>query len=843
MSLSTPPLFLAELTAYDRVSGTTRVIRVANGNGFTTSPSETPADTFYAPCIKQAIDVSRTMFSGGNTSGRSTTPVGDLVLNNLDGALDDLRDVVLSGRDVTLWRTTVHHPSYPGDFVAFSGTMGVPRFSSTEVRIPLRDWQQALANTPLQTTTYAGDNVLPDGLEGVAEDLKGKPKPVLLGGPVRNISPPCVNTPKQIYQIQEGAVEAITPVSDRGDALNRGDGSFTTPASAIAGRVNGLCYGNGLFVAVGDAGVLATSPDGVTWTSRTSGFGASNIQHVAYDAVLGFVAVGAGGKISTSTNGTSWTAQTSGVATYLWGASFFAGLLLVCGDTDTLLTSPTGVTWTARTSGLGGNLTTVIGGDARAIVGGANGFSMTENGTTWTVATSLTPPFSGGTCSAFTGTRFVLPDSNRRIAVSLDPTGAVLLRTDTTSFAGGSISAVTVNGTLILAAGYDGGLAPTIAWSADDGLTWSARALSGSFVLYAAAYGNGMFLVGDANGQVQLSTGLDAYANATDLEDDDLEPAPASVKEYLAGGYVRLGSAATTLTVDATQGATSADRTAGQLFVAVLERAGMTVGDWDAGDITALDIATSAELGFWAGPDDPNVTCADAIDAIARSVGAAWWVDTSGVFRIARLEAPSGTPVLTLTATDLKRPLEILPTADPNDGIPPYRVTVRWGRNYTVLTTDLATGVGDADRAAFAHEWREATAEDLNILTAYPLSTPLVIESLFTTEADAQDEADRVLALRAVQRDRHEVVVELNDETNALDINQVIELVYPRFGLSVVGGESGALMRILDVRPSAAAGELGLTLWGTATGDRNLVTASGAYLVDSAGRYLLAVAA
>ena len=39
----------------------------------------------------------------------------------------------------------------------------------------------------------------------------------------------------------------------------------------------------GLWVAVGFSGQLATSPDGVTWTLRTSGFGTSDIFTVAHD--------------------------------------------------------------------------------------------------------------------------------------------------------------------------------------------------------------------------------------------------------------------------------------------------------------------------------------------------------------------------------------------------------------------------------------------------------------------------------------------------------------------------------------------------------------------------------
>jgi hypothetical protein len=59
-----------------------------------------------------------------------------------------------------------------------------------------------------------------------------------------------------------------------------------------------VTYGNGLFVAVGEWGTILTSPDGVTWTARTSG-----TSNLLYDVTYGngtFVAVGEWGTILTS---------------------------------------------------------------------------------------------------------------------------------------------------------------------------------------------------------------------------------------------------------------------------------------------------------------------------------------------------------------------------------------------------------------------------------------------------------------------------------------------------------------------------------------------------------------
>ena len=81
--------------------------------------------------------------------------------------------------------------------------------------------------------------------------------------------------------------------------------SAYVPAAAAAG---------GLWVAVGQSGKLATSPDGVTWTQRTSGFGTSTIYDAAHDG-LQWVAVGASGLLATSPDGITWTQRTSGFGT------------------------------------------------------------------------------------------------------------------------------------------------------------------------------------------------------------------------------------------------------------------------------------------------------------------------------------------------------------------------------------------------------------------------------------------------------------------------------------------------------------------------------------------------
>ena len=115
--------------------------------------------------------------------------------------------------------------------------------------------------------------------------------------------------------------------------------------------INGVTYGNGLYVAVGASGVLTTSTDGITWTARTAGLASENLTAVTYGNGL-YVIVGASGGLSTSPDGITWTARTSGFAgNAINGVTYGNGLYVIVGVIGKLSTSPDGITWTARTSG------------------------------------------------------------------------------------------------------------------------------------------------------------------------------------------------------------------------------------------------------------------------------------------------------------------------------------------------------------------------------------------------------------------------------------------------------------------------------------------------------------
>ncbi|HEY4133509.1 MAG TPA: hypothetical protein VGM50_23015 [Gemmatimonadaceae bacterium] len=840
--MKTEALCLAEIEAYDRALGTTRILRFAN-RPFTTKPSESPANTAYEVCLDTS-DISRSLFASAATTGRSTMSLGDLKLNNPDGDLDYLSELAFDARTVTLRRTTTFNPSYPSDFESTVLSAEQLEWDTDLITLKLRDRFYEVASAKLQTNKYLGNNALPAGLEGTAE-LAGKPKPVCLGV-VKNVPAVPVNTAKLIYQVNDGAVASIDAVRDRGVSLRT---SETWVAGATTGST--VRFANGLFIAGdlgGGIGLLRTSPDGVTWTTRKTGL--SSLSDVAYGAGVWLAVLDA--EFLTSTDGVTWTTHT--VPT-LQSGNFYRGaiyhataaLFVVCGTGGEIYTSPDALTWTQRAAGTAspgpgpnqGGLWSACYGNGIGVFGGAGGLILSSaDAITWTKRSENTSAdgYVGDIFAiAFGLDRFVAVGS-KILMTSLD--GIVWTRTQT-----GFLFKGVMYANVFIAATFSN---PGWIFSSVDGLQW----------IQTSAPWTGLGAKGPcaANGNVSVIPGstllksvVQGYSSEADLLDDDLAPLAGSYSEYAAGGYFRLGGSPDgTITSDVTEGATSADHTAGAIANKALGRV-PSAPSFDSGDLTALDAADDSACGYWT--VDDSVTCDQVIDLAAGTPGGSWFPDKAGTFRIAQFAAPSGTPALVITKADVvEGTLKRITSNDQGNGIPFYQVVVQYARYYQTLTTDIAGIVSDADRADFAQEWRNAPSTDLPVLDVHPSAGVLTIQSLYAFAADAQAEANRRLALRKVKRDPYEVTIELNDDSDALELNDVVEVIYPRYSLSVVGSpsqaatgigtEGGGLFIVLDARPNAAAKELTLTVWGGAR-YKNVIDKSGAYVVDHNGAFVI----
>lgn len=257
---------LSEISAAVDAAGTTTTLRYGT-EGYNTLPTDVPAAVHFAPRIKQPASLRRDMFSGG-TSGASRVSFGEMILANSDGGLDAVKDYGFDGRACVI-RVGNPGAAFPGSWVtALKGTIDQAEMATSTLTLRLRDRLTEL-DKPLLQTRYAGNNALPNGLEGQAQDLKGRPKPRAFGK-VLNVPPPCVNTTRLIYEI--GPCTDVPAVYDQGLGLTRG----ADYASQADMETNAPAAGSYRAWPAGGYVRLGSSPAGQITADVTAGAAAGN---------------------------------------------------------------------------------------------------------------------------------------------------------------------------------------------------------------------------------------------------------------------------------------------------------------------------------------------------------------------------------------------------------------------------------------------------------------------------------------------------------------------------------------------------------------------------------------
>lgn len=196
------------------------------------------------------------------------------------------------------------------------------------------------------------------------------------------------------YAIAFGAGLFVAVNSGSATYYTSPDGiSWTTRTLPVSASWSDIKFANGYFLVLPNvSGSVYYSTDGISWTA-----GASLPARAGSWLALGFgngvwVAVGDNSATicaTSSDNGATWTSQTYPTGLTYRAVAYGAGLFVAVGTSDAVMTSPTGVTWTDRT---GGGLGTtwqdlVFDGTAFVATGGpsGNGSSMrSTNGTSWT---------------------------------------------------------------------------------------------------------------------------------------------------------------------------------------------------------------------------------------------------------------------------------------------------------------------------------------------------------------------------------------------------------------------------------------------------------------------------
>lgn len=284
-------------------------------------------------------------------------------------------------------------------------------------------------------------------------------------------------------------------------------------------------------------------------------------------------------------------------------------------------------------------------------------------------------------------------------------------------------------------------------------------------------------------------------------------PSAGCYRVWPAGGYFRLGSTPTgEVTCDCTD-ASGDDPSAKNLIIRILEKyKGWTSADYSAADLTALDGLNSDSLGVWFNNEIPTIS--NLLDEICNSVGACWSFDPAGIFRVARIDPPTGAADLALTDQTIRR-LERRSSADTGAGVPATSVRLKWGKNYTVQRSGLAGAVGNARRAWVAQEYRDEVAKDESVLTRHLLAPEIVATTALTAAPTA--EAARRLAIYSVRRDRLELTLDMADiDYTSLRIGSVVSLdLSGRYGY-----DGSNKLLVLGMTVNLATYKITLTIWG-----------------------------
>lgn len=296
------------------------------------------------------------------------------------------------------------------------------------------------------------------------------------------------------------------------------------------------------------------------------------------------------------------------------------------------------------------------------------------------------------------------------------------------------------------------------------------------------------------------------YATSSALTAATLTPETSTFATCLAEGLYRLSDDPETglTTADVDEKATDEEMSVAAIMQRLATDLALMPSELDDQEFAELNADAPYVAGLWV---NDEMTFREGFDLLAGSVGAWHGFDTSGVFRSKQLKAP-GEPDFDVLLAEVLNGFE-RGVAD-RDGIPVWRVTVRYRKFYEVQSTDLAGSVSAERRAALAEEYRSVTVEDAAIKHQFKQAGELTVDTCLTSGADAEAEANRLLALHKVRRDLFDVPLDVTAlDESVMQIASTGRLTHSRFGLA--GGRN---LRVLGRRLELGRNSIRLKMWG-----------------------------
>lgn len=187
---------------------------------FITIPGDVPSNTNMRPRLIQAMNFKASIPLPTDLNAKGNISQGLIIIANNDGELDNLLIASWIGRIFTIKvggsfnvgkfnETSLLYSEMP---IILKGIIQDISWNEDEIRLTVRSRMSELDKS-IQNTLYLGTG----SLEGDS-NLQDQPKP-LAYGKIINIAPPLVDTVNLIYQLHDGAMQAVDEVRDNGVLL------------------------------------------------------------------------------------------------------------------------------------------------------------------------------------------------------------------------------------------------------------------------------------------------------------------------------------------------------------------------------------------------------------------------------------------------------------------------------------------------------------------------------------------------------------------------------------------------------------------------------------------------
>lgn len=291
-----------------------------------------------------------------------------------DGDSSEIQNTISWTLDADATDYTVYWDNVPG--VTDTSSVVVPAFAGT--RYVIHSDVDVLAGNSyyyrVQANSAAGGSTLSNEVAGT---------------PQRSI------TGRSLNDVAWNGTDTIVAVGDSGVILSSPngttDGWVDVSLAAVPEPLAGVSWEsvNSQFIIVGASSTVLTG-DGTNWVQEDLNniAGAKNLQDVAW---LGnrYIAVGNNGAIVTSNgDGSVWTLQDAGggvVNTSFNAVSSDGNIIIIVGSNGTILNSDDAVTWTEQAKPLNNDLNDITWDGTQFVVVGSNDTVLTSpDGLTWT---------------------------------------------------------------------------------------------------------------------------------------------------------------------------------------------------------------------------------------------------------------------------------------------------------------------------------------------------------------------------------------------------------------------------------------------------------------------------